>query len=413
MHLGVFALLALFVSGSLAEDVQCSAGKQTADIVLNTGDVFKFDTAGKKYKKNMNCTANYKLGSCPSAVVTCARVNTVGNKKCSKGDRLLITDDTKTYRFCRKKKPTDLALTGDFKMQFLSDRKKQRYGIRCEVSCSDDGSGSGGNTVPPSGDCKCGLAKRTTKIVGGITAEVSEYPWQVGLVAVGGNKVYCGGALISDQWVLTAAHCMGSNSFQILLGEHDYTTTSETNRIRSDVASVVNHPSYNSNNYNFDFSLVKLSSPIDFSQNSHIRPICLPDDDSKTYAGVDAIVTGWGAIASGGSVSSLLREVTVQVMSNAACKNTAYASSQIKNQMLCAGVNGGGKDSCQGDSGGPLVTSENGDGVTPGQNYEHIGVVSWGAGCALSNYPGVYARTTKQLDWIKSTTGTLNTCPRQ
>ena len=60
--------------------------------------------------------------------------------------------------------------------------------------------------------------------------------------------------------------------------------------------------------------------------------------------------------------------------------------------MLCANVVGGGKDSCQGDSGGPLVTASGGNGVTPGQNYVQIGVVSWGIGCGVANYPGVYAR---------------------
>ena len=98
--------------------------------------------------------------------------------------------------------------------------------------------------------------------------------------------------------------------------------------------------------------------------------------------------------------------------------------------MLCANVRGGGKDACQGDSGivstdivknktsclsgGPLITSGVHDGVTPGQNYELIGVVSWGIGCASPNYPGVYARVSKQLGWISSITGsTWNTCPRQ
>ena len=88
----------------------------------------------------------------------------------------------------------------------------------------------------------------------------------------------------------------------------------------------------------------------------------------------------------------MLREVDVEVISNSQCKN-AYGSS-ISARMLCAITAGGkgGKDACQGDSGGPLVSSGTGDGVTAGQNYDLVGVVSWGAGCADKDYPGVYAR---------------------
>ena len=84
----------------------------------------------------------------------------------------------------------------------------------------------------------------------------------------------------------------------------------------------------------------------------------------------------------------------IKVLTNAACTNsqTSYNSGDITARMMCAGVSGGGKDACQGDSGGPLVSSGTGDGVTPGSNYELVGVVSWGYGCAAANAPGVYSR---------------------
>merc|ERR1712154_469837 len=99
---------------------------------------------------------------------------------------------------------------------------------------------------------------------------------------------------------------------------------------------------------------------------------------------------------------------------NSQCQNDYdYGSSQITDQMLCASVPSGGKDSCQGDSGGPLVTSGMGDGVTAGQNYELIGVVSWGYGCAEATAPGVYARVTAQKPWIMDTAKPFGTtCPR-
>jgi len=269
-----------------------------------------------------------------------------------------------------------------------------------------------------SSDCKCGLAKRKSRIVGGVVTEVNEYPWQVGIVNKGHTQVWCGASLISDKWILTAAHCTRTKSagnIQALLGEHDYSSNKETSMVRVGIAEIINHPDYHHQTTNIDFSLLKMKKTIDFSKYSHIRPICLPTDTSKDYTDFTATVSGWGTLSSGGSSSKKLREVDVKVLSNSDCKNKySYPSSWITSQMLCANVDGGGKDACQGDSGGPLVTAGSGNGVTAGQNYELIGVVSWGSGCASASYPGVYSRVTMQLDWITATTGAgWNTCPRE
>ena len=105
------------------------------------------------------------------------------------------------------------------------------------------------------------------------------------------------------------------------------------------------------------------------------------------------VSSGWGRLSFGGSTSNVLREVNMEVISNSQCKK-AYGASRITENMLCANAAGGqgGKGTCQGDSGGPLVSSGTGDGVSPGQNYDLVGVVSWGFGCADKDYPGVYAR---------------------
>jgi secreted trypsin-like serine protease len=95
-----------------------------------------------------------------------------------------------------------------------------------------------------------------------------------------------------------------------------------------------------------------MKNPIDFSAYPHIRPICLPANDDSYYDNFVSTVTGWGTTAFRGSLSTTLREVNVRVITNSECKNNyTYPSSWITEQMMCAIVDGGGKDSCQGDSG--------------------------------------------------------------
>jgi len=267
--------------------------------------------------------------------------------------------------------------------------------------------------APPASNssCNCGGANRATKIVNGEEALVNEFPWQVGLMSAGwGSMVWCGATLISDQWIMTAAHCTDGSSasdIDVIIGDHDYDTETETMSLRLPVAQIINHEDYDTDTINNDFALLKLAEPIDFAAYPHIRPACLPQNDDNDYTGYPAIVSGWGTTSSGGDVSNYLQYVDVNVLSNDVCRNDyGYGPDQITDNMLCANVEGGGKDSCQGDSGGPLVT--------PNPDvYELIGVVSFGIGCAEAFYPGVYARMSKQLDWVYSNTaGSWNTCSR-
>ena len=162
-----------------------------------------------------------------------------------------------------------------------------------------------------------------------------------------------------NRWILTAAHCTvekSASGIQALLGEHDYQDTTETTTVRMGISKIENHPDYDNENLNYDFSLLKMEETISFFEHLHIRPICLPVDVTNDYHGFVATVTGWGNLASnqpGGT--NKLREVDVKVLKNSECKND-YGwgitwGHIITNQMLCANVEGGGKGPCQRDSG--------------------------------------------------------------
>ena len=249
---------------------------------------------------------------------------------------------------------------------------------------------------PVVGSCTCGVNSATaTKIVGGTNAGKAEFPWQVGLVSRSGTRPFCGGTLLSSDTVLTAAHCKTDvGRFRVSLGDHDITRADGEQYVTP--SQWISHPNYDGRTTNYDFAIVKLSSPVSFS--SSVRPACLPST-STNYDSVTATVTGWGTLSSGGVQPNVLQKVDVNTRSNGQCtdSSTAYRPGDITQAMICAAAPG--KDSCQGDSGGPLVTRE------AGNYYSLIGVVSWGFGCAQSNAPGVYARVTDQLAWINSQVG--------
>ena len=143
----------------------------------------------------------------------------------------------------------------------------------------------------------------------------------------------------------------------------------------------------------------------ELTYSATVRPACLPQDPTDDFIGAKAVVSGWGALAQKKPNATRIRQpdhlqdITVTVTSNDKCGN--YPRDEITDKMMCA--HNPGKDSCQGDSGGPLVTEING-------RFTLIGVVSWGYGCALPDYPGVYARVTTVLDWIKKETIGIDMC---
>ncbi|XP_036004645.1 transmembrane protease serine 9 isoform X1 [Fundulus heteroclitus] len=246
----------------------------------------------------------------------------------------------------------------------------------------------------------CGQPSLNTRIVGGAAAPSGSWPWQVSLHT--SSVHFCGGSLINDQWVLSAAHCFqgstGSPSaLTVYLGRQSQ-EGSNLNEVNRTVAQIINHPDYNSGTSNNDIALLKLSKPVSFT--SYISPVCLAASDSTFSSGVNTWITGWGTIGSGVPLPSPqnLMEVEVPVVGNSQCASS-YGESSITDNMICAGLLEGGKDSCQGDSGGPMVSKQGG-------RWIQAGIVSFGRGCALPDYPGVYTRVSQYESWIN---GVINT----
>lgn len=230
-----------------------------------------------------------------------------------------------------------------------------------------------------------------TRIVGGETATAGAWPWQVSLQRNGGH--FCGGSLVGDNWVVTAAHCFQgqtTSGIQAVLGE-DSLSTSSPNQVSRSLAQIIIHPDYNPSTFDNDICLLRLSSSVSFT--NYIQPVCVTATNTDPSDGSGVWVTGWGTLSSGGSSPDQLQEVNVPIVPQATCRNSY---STLTDNMICAGEEG--RDSCQGDSGGPLVYKIN-------NSWALAGVVSFGQGCAQANFPGVYARTSRYMTWISDNTG--------
>jgi secreted trypsin-like serine protease len=236
----------------------------------------------------------------------------------------------------------------------------------------------------------------TISIVNGAEADECEWKWQVGLVRKGareGTTPYCGGMLIANKWVLTAAHCMQTALPKIVAGEHSIRARSGKEQYRNATRQFP-HYLYNENTFDHDYALLELESPVDLT--SCVGTIGLPEVDVS--GGEECWITGWGTLSAGGRQPDVLQEAKVKILSNDDCKSTGYSASQITPAMICAqGRNADDSiaDACQGDSGGPLVCKTGVDGA-----WAIDGATSWGRGCAGENYPGIWARVFNVKDWI-------------
>ncbi|CAF0787824.1 unnamed protein product [Adineta steineri] len=241
----------------------------------------------------------------------------------------------------------------------------------------------------------------SARIVNGENAGRNTLSWTVSLrIREDGASYRCGGTIIDEFYVMTAAHCVDTirnpSDISVYAGSLDV-----YDGVLRSASEIHLHPSYDKPRHRNDIALLKLDRALDLS-SSNLAKICLPSAAATSgeypVAGASLLTAGWGTKWSDGPTSTTLEQVTIQAVG----AQTTYCQNIIKDPtvQLCAGtMPGGGKDTCQGDSGGPLMM------FNSNQTWELIGVLSYGRGCGLPDYPGVYTRVTSYLEWVRATTG--------
>ncbi|XP_057631214.1 brain-specific serine protease 4 isoform X1 [Chionomys nivalis] len=252
--------------------------------------------------------------------------------------------------------------------------------------------------IPVSPDC--GKPQQLNRVVGGEDSVDAQWPWIVSILKNGSH--HCAGSLLTNRWVVTAAHCFKSSVdkpslFSVLLGAWQLENPGPRSQ-RVGIAWVLPHPRYSwKEGTRADIALVRLEHSIQFSER--ILPICLPDSSVQLPPNTDCWIAGWGSIRDGVPLPrpQTLQKLKVPIIDSEVCKRLYWRGAgqeAITEDMLCAGYLEGERDACLGDSGGPLMCQV-------GDSWLLTGIISWGEGCAERNRPGVYTSLLAHRPWVQ------------
>ncbi|KAK1128673.1 hypothetical protein K0M31_003128 [Melipona bicolor] len=234
------------------------------------------------------------------------------------------------------------------------------------------------------------LLRYDPRIVNGVNAKEGEIPYQVSLQNKDSSFHFCGGSVLNENYVITAAHCTTGKTpddIKVVAGTTNLTKLGSEHP----VVKIVIHENYNaSDSWKNDISLLKVSKP--FIKSKVISYVPLPSPSDVIKPNDVAIVSGWGRLWQGGPTTVNLQRVNILIANQEYCK---YMYNKIRyniyDTQVCAYDPKVEKGSCNGDSGGPLTV-----------NGKLVGLVSWAMGCALTDYPTVYTRVSSYLNWIKA-----------
>ncbi len=259
-------------------------------------------------------------------------------------------------------------------------------------------------TCLPEADSGCGTRhpaeSSIQRIVGGQDAVRGAWPWYAQLQFR--NAFICGGTLVDNKYIVTAAHCFGSGRnnaayWKVILGKNRESDSGNDEHV-SDVTDIILH-SYDQTTKDNDIAVLVLANP-PLEDSQFINSVCLDTAVSISFDSTSVcFIAGFGRTEEGGNVATVLQEAMVPLVSTGIC-NTKYTG-RITANMICAGYLEGGIDACQGDSGGPLVCSRQDESANV-ERWYLAGITSWGYGCARPNFPGVYTNVARYGGWLEN-----------
>ncbi|XP_063961428.1 chymotrypsinogen B-like [Lytechinus pictus] len=257
-----------------------------------------------------------------------------------------------------------------------------------------------GQTLPPSFIPFEGCGLRPALEIHRVThgedvTGLGEWPWQIALYTPNGR--FCGGSIITPEWILTAAHCVefnatDDNPYTIKAGSLLYSTNDQSGQSR-DVQQVIKHRLYGPGLIN-DIALLKLVTPLNFT--NEVQPVCLPSADESVPKPEEYVTfTGWGSFTERNARQpDLLQEGRMPVIPNYFCHRLAPLDVTFEPTMFCTMYHTGYQGVCTGDSGGPIVQEING-------RWTLVGISSWVRECGASYVPNGFTRVSSFIDWIR------------
>jgi trypsin len=245
-----------------------------------------------------------------------------------------------------------------------------------------------------------------TKIIGGENAHPDDFLFLAGLAYIESGNLnpenhFCGGSIIAEKWILTAAHCLYDtdgnplkmDDLFIFLNTYNLSLPKSEREFHR-IERLILHPGYNDNTLENDIALIELKTI------TTLTPIKLPaqNDESLMTPKRKVTIAGWGATdRNERQYPDILQKAEVEIISSTICNQRTWYNGEISSKMFCAGYESGGIDACVGDSGGPLFFEDN-------NTATQLGIVSWGEICGAARFPGVYTKVNEYINWIRNYT---------